>query len=158
MPAKRFLCRSLWAQIFEKQVPYFSKTPKRKNPGPNLGQDRPEKNSAKCLFEAARFRVLDRHRSTKPTTAPWNLNGARPLEAPTHPLVTAIKPSKWDGGWSFWLFVYSHLFEQTSRIDLPYFWLKMASNPTPVVVVQSCQYLVHYKCTHVAIRLTLHRP
>ena len=34
---------------------------------------RPEKNLAKCYFEAARFRVLDvldRHRSTKPTTAP----------------------------------------------------------------------------------------
>ena len=44
--------------------------PEKKNPGPILGQDRPEKNSAKCLFEAAVCRVLDRHRSTKPTTAP----------------------------------------------------------------------------------------
>ena len=34
----------------------------RKNrviPGPILGQDRPEKNSAKCLFEAARYRTND---------------------------------------------------------------------------------------------------
>ena len=31
---------------------------------------RPQKHSAKCLFEAARFRVLDRHRATKTTTAP----------------------------------------------------------------------------------------
>ena len=53
-----------------KIVSNFSKTPKKIFPGPILGQDRPENNSAKCLFEAARFRVLDRHRSTKPTTAP----------------------------------------------------------------------------------------
>ena len=46
------------------------KTPKKIIPGPILGQDRPEKNSAKCWFEAAIFRVLGRHRSTKPTTAP----------------------------------------------------------------------------------------
>ena len=68
----------------KKNVSNFSKTPERIIPGPILGQDRPENNSAKCLFEedrpennsakclfeAARFRVLDRHRSTKPTTAP----------------------------------------------------------------------------------------
>ena len=48
----------------------FFKTPKKNIPGPILGQDRSEKNSAKCLFEAARFRVLDRHRATKPTTGP----------------------------------------------------------------------------------------
>ena len=48
----------------------FQKKTKNIIPGPVLGQDRPEKNSAKCLFEAARFRVLDRHRSTNPTTAP----------------------------------------------------------------------------------------
>ena len=34
--------------------------------------------------------VLDRHRATKPTTAPRNLNGARPLGAPTNPLVTVF--------------------------------------------------------------------
>ena len=45
------------------------KNPEKIIPGPILGQDRPEKKSAKCLFEAARFRVLDRHRETKPTTA-----------------------------------------------------------------------------------------
>ena len=82
--AKRFLYRSLWAQIFEKKFRAFQK-PRKKY---FLGQDRPEKNSAKCLFETVRFRVLDRHRPTKPTTAPWNLHGARSLGAPTHPLVT----------------------------------------------------------------------
>ena len=46
------------------------KNPEKNNSWADLGLDRPEKNSAKCLFEAARFRVLDRHRSTKPTTAP----------------------------------------------------------------------------------------
>ena len=40
-----------------------------KNPG-NKNSWASEKNSAKCLLEAARFRVLDRHRWTKPTTAP----------------------------------------------------------------------------------------
>ena len=107
IPAKRFLYRSLWAQIFNQKNFFFnfSKKPEKNDSwadlGPRsawdklsqmfvriLGQDRREKNSAKCLFEAARFRVLDRHRSTKPTTAPWNLNGVRPLGAPTHPLVT----------------------------------------------------------------------
>ena len=46
------------------------KKPEKKIPRPILGQDQPEKNSAKCLFVAARFRVLGRHRSTKTTTAP----------------------------------------------------------------------------------------
>ena len=49
----------------QKKVSNFSKTPKKNHSWANLGQDRPEKNSAKCLFEAARFRVLDMHRSTK---------------------------------------------------------------------------------------------
>ena len=72
-----------------KKVSNFSNTPKKIIPGQILGQDNPEKN-AKCWFEAARIRVFDRHRSTKPTTAPWNLNGARSLGAPTHPLVTVF--------------------------------------------------------------------
>ena len=76
----------------------FSKTPNKIIPGPILGQDRPEKNSAKCLFEAAGFRVLDRHRSTKPTTAPWNLNGGRSLGAPTHPLVAVFTKRPVIGG------------------------------------------------------------
>ena len=62
---------------------FQKKTKKHFASGPIFGQDRPEKNSAKSLFEAARFRVQDRHRSTKPTTASWNLNGARSLGAPT---------------------------------------------------------------------------
>ena len=42
------------ANLREK-VSNFSKTPKKIILGPFLGQDRPEKNSAKCLFEAARL-------------------------------------------------------------------------------------------------------
>ena len=53
-----------------KKLANFSKPPKKTIPGPIFARDRPEKNSAKWLFEAAGFRVLDRHRSTKPTTAP----------------------------------------------------------------------------------------
>ena len=33
------------------------------------------------------------------------------------------------------LFLHFHLFERISRIDLPHFWLKMASNPTPSLFV-----------------------
>ena len=40
------------------------------------------------MFEWARMRVLDCHRSTNPTTASLILNGARLLGAPTDPLVT----------------------------------------------------------------------
>ena len=68
-PPKDFCTARYEYKSSKKKSQNFSKTPK-KNPGPILGQDRPEKNSAKCWFEAARFRVLDRHRSTKPRTAP----------------------------------------------------------------------------------------
>ena len=40
------------------------------------------------MFEWARMRVFDCHRSTNPTTASLILNGARLLGAPTDPLVT----------------------------------------------------------------------
>ena len=46
-----------------------------------------------------------------------------------------------DGGRSFRRFVYFHLFEQTSRIDLPQFWLKMASNPTANCMVVHSSYI-----------------
>ena len=82
----------------EKKFRTFQKKTVKIIPGPILGQDRPEKNSAKCLFEAARFRGLDRHRWTKPTTAPWNLNGARSLGDPTHPLVTVFAKRPVIGG------------------------------------------------------------
>ena len=63
--------KELMVECFFSHILYYSKTPKKIIPGPILGQDRPdEKNSAKCLFEAARLRVLDRHRATKPTVAP----------------------------------------------------------------------------------------
>lgn len=46
------------------------------------GQDRLEnKNQRNVLWEAVRFRALDRHQSTKPTNASWTLNGY------THPHV-----------------------------------------------------------------------
>ena len=82
LPVK-FLYRSLWAQISKKKCSKFAfqKKTKKNIPWQMLGQDLPQKNSAKCEFEAARFRVLDRHRSTKPTTAPCNLVGARSLGA-----------------------------------------------------------------------------
>ena len=91
IPAKRFLYRSLSANLRKKSFKLFKNLGKN-IPRPILGQDRPEKNSAKCLFEAARFRVLDRHRSIKPTTASRNLNGARPLGAPTCLLYTSPSP------------------------------------------------------------------
>ena len=69
-PPKDFCTARYERKSSKKKVSNFSKTRKKKILGPILGQDRPEKNSAKCSFEAARFRVLDRHRSTKPTTAP----------------------------------------------------------------------------------------
>ena len=52
IPAKRFLYRSLWAKILEKKVSNFSKTPKKIIPGPILGQDRPENNSAKMFVRS----------------------------------------------------------------------------------------------------------
>ena len=68
-PPKDF-CTARYEHKSSKKSFKLFKTPKEVIPGPILGQDRPEKNSTKCLFEAARFRLLDRHRSTKPTTAP----------------------------------------------------------------------------------------
>ena len=107
--------RSLWAQIFEKKVSNFSKTPKKTIHGPILGQDRLEKNSAKSLFEAARLRVLDRHRATKTTTAPWNLNGARPLGAPTHSLATVFTKRRVIGGGRRPGFWYKHVWALLCR-------------------------------------------
>ena len=83
-------CTARYEHNLRKKSFNFSKNSEKIIPGSILGQDQPEKNSAKCLFEAARFRVLDRHRSTKPTTASRNLNGARSLGASTHPLVTVF--------------------------------------------------------------------
>ena len=88
-PPKDF-CTACYERKPSKKLSNLKKKTKKVIPGPILGQDRPEKISARCLFDAARFRVLDRHRSTKRTTAPRNLNGARPLETPTHPLVTVF--------------------------------------------------------------------
>ena len=76
-PPKDFRNARYERKSSRKKISNFSKTPKKKNPGPILGQDRPEKNSAKCLLEAARFQVLGRHRWTKPTTPPWNLNSGQ---------------------------------------------------------------------------------
>ena len=126
--------RSLWAQIFEKKVSNFSKTPKKTIHGPILGQDRLEKNSAKSLFEAARLRVLDRHRATKTTTAPWNLNGARPLGAPTHSLVTVFTKRRVIGGGRRPGFWYKHVWallcrKQATKISIPLRWQKIGPFP-----------------------------
>ena len=80
---------AMGTNLWKKRFKLFKKT-KQMIPGQMLGQDRPEKSSARCSFESARFRVLDRHRSRKPTTASWILNGARSLGAPTHPRVTVF--------------------------------------------------------------------
>ena len=45
IPAKRLLYRSPWAQIFQKQVSNFSKTPEKNIPGPILDLGRPEKDT-----------------------------------------------------------------------------------------------------------------
>ena len=97
-PPNDFCTARYERKSLKKKFQTFQKKPKKIIPGPILGQDRPEKNPAKCLFEAARFRVLDGHRATKPTTAPLNLNGARPLGAPTHPLVTVFTKRPVIGG------------------------------------------------------------
>ena len=64
------LCTARYERKSSKKQFQTIQRPRKNTPGPILGQDRPEKNSAKCSFEVARFRVLDRHRATKPTTAP----------------------------------------------------------------------------------------
>ena len=60
----------------KKKVPNFWKSPRKANLGPMLGQHRRcwaniglRQTQAHLWVEAARFRDLDRHRSTKPTTA-----------------------------------------------------------------------------------------
>ena len=72
-----------------------------------LPKDRLEIKAAKCneWLDAARLRVLDRHRSTKQTTTPWTLNGARSLGTPTHPSVavftqwSVICGGRWPDTW-----------------------------------------------------------
>ena len=53
-----------------------------------LGQDRPEKIQPNAYFEAARFRVLEDINRRNQRLRHENLNGARSLGAPTHPLVS----------------------------------------------------------------------
>ena len=68
-PPKNFCTARYEHNFWKEKFQTFQKAEKN-IPGQILGQDRPEKKSAKCSFEAARFRVFDRHRSTQPTTAP----------------------------------------------------------------------------------------
>ena len=94
-PPEFFRTRFLWARL-EKKVPNFWKNPKMKNLGPMLGRCLANigfrKTQADLWFEAARFRVLDRHRSTKATTASCIQNRVRSLGAPTHHRVTVFTP------------------------------------------------------------------
>ena len=54
------MCTALYEHKSSKKTFKLFENPKKKlDYGPILGQDRPEKNSVKCLFEAARFRVLN---------------------------------------------------------------------------------------------------
>ena len=52
MPAKISLYRSLRAQIIPKEITQTSKNNEKIIPGQMLGQDRPEKNSGKCLIRS----------------------------------------------------------------------------------------------------------
>ena len=99
IPAIRFLYRSRWAQIFTKKCSKLWKKNEKNHSWADVGlRSAWEKLSQVFGFKAARFRVLDRHRSTKPTTASRNLNGARSLGAPTHPLVTVFTKRPVIGG------------------------------------------------------------
>ena len=94
-PPKDFCTARYEHKSSKKKFQTFQKPRKKKI----LGRPRSAwEKLSQMLFEAARFRVLDRHRSTKPTTAPWNLNGARSLGAPTHPLVTVFTKRPVIGG------------------------------------------------------------
>ena len=84
-PSDFFRYRLLWAR----KVPNLWKTPKKEKS--ESGADvwtkiGLRKTQADVWFEATRFRVLDRHRSTKSTTASRILNGVRSFGAPTHPI------------------------------------------------------------------------
>ena len=65
---KRFLYRSLGAQIFKKKVPHLKKKSEKNNSWADVGpRSAWEKLSQNVSFEAARFRVLDRHPSIDKT-------------------------------------------------------------------------------------------
>ena len=61
---------NIYARFLKQKVPNFWKTPKKNNSGADVGKtSASEKLRRMFWFEAARIRALDRHRSTKPTTA-----------------------------------------------------------------------------------------
>ena len=73
-----------------KKVSNFSKNPKNIISGPILGQDwlrKTQPNVCSKRRDSESWTDIDRQ---KQPTAPWNLNGARSLGAPTHPLVTVF--------------------------------------------------------------------
>ena len=98
LPAKRFLYRSLWAQIFEKKVSNFSKKNEKNNSWADLGPRSAWEKPSQMFVRSGEIPSPGQTWSTKPTTAPWNLNGARPLGAPTHPLVTVFPKRPVIGG------------------------------------------------------------
>ena len=132
-----------------------------------LGHVRAEKNSAKCWLEGAKFRVLDRHRSRKPTTAPWNLNGARSLGAPTHPLVTVFTKRPVIGGGrrpGVWYNTLGRCCVENRRqkISIPLRWQKIGrfssfgeERRTPWA---TCRSLDHGSTWYLRGRHLLHRP
>ena len=52
IPANIFFCTARYAHKSPKKVSNFSKTPKKRIPGPILGQDRPEKNSSQMFVRS----------------------------------------------------------------------------------------------------------
>ena len=88
IPAITFLYRSLWAQIFKKMFQTWKRT--TIIPEQIVGQDRPEKQLNQTLIRSGEIPSPRKTSTTKPTTMPWNLNGARSWGAPTHPLVTVF--------------------------------------------------------------------
>ena len=91
IPAKRFLYRSLWAQIFEKKFQTFEKKTEKKRSWVDLGPRSAWEKLSRMLFRSGNTPSPRQTSIQKTTTAPWNRNGARSLGAPTHPPVSVHK-------------------------------------------------------------------
>ena len=89
----KYFCTARYEHKSFKKFQTFRKPRKKKILGRSWAKIGPRKTQPNVCSP-----VLDRHRATKPTTAPRNLNGARPLGAPTHPLVTVFTKRPVIGG------------------------------------------------------------
>ena len=84
--AIRFLYRSLWAHF---TLFFKPKREKKKKSWADIGPRSAWEKLSQLLIRSGEI-PSPRQTSTKTTTAPWNLNGAHSLGAPTHPLVTVF--------------------------------------------------------------------